>query len=88
MIIDTGRRPDEICQLSLDCLDRDEQGKPVLVYDNIKENRLDRMLPITEPTAAVIVAQQERIRARYPNENPSMVTHSRSHAEPVQSPAG
>lgn len=73
LIIDTGRRPDEICQLRLDCLERDEQGKPVLVYDNIKENRLDRRLPITEPTAAVIVAQQERIRARYPDEAPSKV---------------
>ncbi|ABH00790.1 possible transposase (plasmid) [Rhodococcus jostii RHA1] len=69
LIIDTGRRPDEICQLRLDCLERDEQGKPVLVYTNIKANRLDRRLPITEPTAAVIVAQQERVRARYPNED-------------------
>ncbi|EOM74351.1 transposase [Rhodococcus rhodnii LMG 5362] len=68
LLIDTGRRPDEICQLGLDCLDRDEQGKPVLVYTNFKANRLGRRLPITEATAAVITAQQDRVRDRFPNE--------------------
>jgi hypothetical protein len=68
LIIDTGRRPDEICQLMLDCLDRDEHGKPVLIYDNFKANRPGRRLPITEPTAAVIEQQQRHIRARFPDE--------------------
>jgi hypothetical protein len=31
LMIDTGRRPDEICQLRLDCLTRDGQGKSVLI---------------------------------------------------------
>ncbi|MFB7648058.1 tyrosine-type recombinase/integrase [Streptomyces sp. NPDC056084] len=66
IVIDTGRRPNEICKLPLDCLDRDEDGKPVLVYDNRKALRMGRRLPIAEATAGVIVAQQERTRARFP----------------------
>ncbi|MBF6216165.1 hypothetical protein IU487_34795 [Nocardia puris] len=68
LLIDTGRRPDEICQLKLDCLERDGQGKPVLIYDNRKANRPARRLPIQEATAAVIAAQQQRVRQQFPNE--------------------
>jgi hypothetical protein len=39
----------------------------VLVYDNIKADRLGRRLPISETTAAVITGQQDRIRARFPH---------------------
>ena len=39
----------------------------VLVYDNAKADRLGRRLPITQATAAVITAQQERVRARFPD---------------------
>ena len=39
----------------------------VLVYDNAKADRLDQRLPITRATAAVITAQQERVRARFPD---------------------
>jgi integrase len=67
LLIDTGRRPGEICALPLDCLDRDGDGKPVLVYDNDKAARKARRLPIAESTAAVIGAQQQRVRSRYPN---------------------
>lgn len=66
--MDTGRRPDEICQLGFDCLERDGSGKPVLIYDNIKSNRPGRRLPITESTAGIIVGQQQRVRKRYPTE--------------------
>jgi hypothetical protein len=34
--IDTGRRPEDILGLRLDCLARDHDGAPVLVYDNAK----------------------------------------------------
>ena len=34
LMIDTGRRPEEICALALDCVTRDGTGKPVLIYDN------------------------------------------------------
>jgi integrase len=71
LLIDTGRRPDEICQLKLDCLDRDSDGKPVLVYDNIKNNRKDRRLPVAAATAALIEQQQRRVRARFPDEPPA-----------------
>ena len=67
LAIDTGRRPEEICTLDFDCLTRDDDGMAVLIYDNHKANRPDRRLPIGEQTAAVIVAQQKRVRARYPD---------------------
>ncbi len=68
LVIDTGRRPDEVCQLQLDCLERDAHGKLVLVYDNRKANRPGRRLLIQEATAAVIARQQQRVRARFPDE--------------------
>ena len=52
LAIDTGRRPEEICDLAFDCLARDDDGLPVLVYDNHKANRPGRRLPISEHTAA------------------------------------
>jgi hypothetical protein len=36
LAIDTGRRPKEIATLAFDCLARDGDGAPVLVYDNHK----------------------------------------------------
>jgi integrase len=67
LTIDTGRRPEEICDLPYDCLARDGDGSPVLVYHNHKANRLDRRLPISEATATLITAQQQRVRDRYPH---------------------
>ncbi len=65
--IDTGRRPEDILGLPLNCLDRDKDGGAVLVYDNIKADRLGRRLPISQTTAAVITGQQDRVRARFPH---------------------
>jgi integrase len=67
LAIDTGRRPEEICNLPYDCLARDDDGAPVLVYDNHKANRLGRRLPIGEATATLITTQQQRVRDRYPH---------------------
>lgn len=67
LIIDTGRRPEEICDLAFDCMARDDDGSAVLVYDNHKANRLGRRLPISEHTATVITTQQQRVRDRYPD---------------------
>ncbi|MFJ7209863.1 tyrosine-type recombinase/integrase [Streptomyces sp. NPDC098789] len=71
LLMDTGRRPEEICRLELNCLTRDGQGKPVLLYTNWKEQRIGRQLPIHEPTAKLIIAQQKRVRARFPDRTPS-----------------
>src|SRR6266576_4290053 len=65
-LVDTGRRPEDILGLPLDCLARDADGAPVLVYDNAKAHRLGRRLPVSEATATVITAQQARVRARFP----------------------
>ncbi|MEU2840918.1 site-specific integrase [Streptomyces sp. NPDC007076] len=67
VLIDTGRRPVEICKLAWDCLQRDGDGKPVLIYDNYKSHRYGRRLPIPEATAGLITEQQERVRAQYPD---------------------
>ena len=64
--IDTGRRPEDILGLPLDCLARDKDGAAVLVYDNAKAHRLGRRLPVSEATATVITGQQARVRARFP----------------------
>ena len=66
LVIDTGRRPDEICTLAWDCLTRDSDGSPVLIYDNHKAGRTGRRLPVTEATAALITGQKQRTRDRYP----------------------
>ena len=66
LLIDTGRRPEEICAIGFDCLDRDSDGAPVLVYDNHKAARLGRRLPVSEATAQLITAQQAWTRARFP----------------------
>jgi len=62
LAIDTGRRPEEICNLAFDCLARDDDGLPVLVYDNYKANRAARRLPISEQNATVITTQQHAAR--------------------------
>ncbi|MCX5115247.1 site-specific integrase [Streptomyces sp. NBC_00378] len=67
LLMDTGRRPDEACQLPYDCLDRAEDGTPVLVYDNRKALRLGRRLPIAQATASLIIQQQTRVRTRFPD---------------------
>ena len=67
LAIDTGRRPEEICDLGFDCLAHEADGSPVLVFDNHKAGRLGRRLPIGANTAAVITAQQQRVRASYPH---------------------
>jgi integrase len=66
LAIDTGRRPEEIAALGFDCLARDSDGAPVLVYDNHKAARAQRRLPVSEATATVILAQQQRVRAMFP----------------------
>lgn len=70
VLMDTGRRPDEVCQLPLDCLERDGDGKYVLVYTDYKENRLHRRLPIPDSTAALIRVQQAAVRAAFPDTDP------------------
>lgn len=70
-----GRRTGELCNLHWDCLVYDErvddQGVarryPVLVYDMPKVRVRGYRLPITENEAAIIRAQQERSRSRYPD---------------------
>jgi Phage integrase family len=66
LMMDTGRRPDEICQLRLDCLTRDAHGKPVLIYTDSKNHRPGRRLPVAEATARVIASQQADVHVRFP----------------------
>ena len=71
LMIDTGRRPAEVCALDWDCLARDADGTPVLVYDNSKAHRLRRRLPVSEHTAALITGQKTAVRERFPDTPPA-----------------
>ncbi|HEY2673116.1 MAG TPA: site-specific integrase [Rugosimonospora sp.] len=74
ILIDTGRRPEDVVALPLDCLTSGSDGAPVLIYDNHKANRLGRRLPIPASTADAIRAQQQRVRDRFPDTPPSELT--------------
>jgi integrase len=75
LLADTGRRPNEICILTWDCLDHDsqvdERGQPsklaVLVHDMPKVARTGCWLPIDDQTAELIATQKRRMRERYPD---------------------
>nr|WP_259399495.1 hypothetical protein [Streptomyces rimosus] len=71
LLIDTGRRPDEVNTLGYDCLEQDPDGSPVLVYDNHKAYRLGLRLPVGAETAATVRRQQQRVRERFPATAPS-----------------
>lgn len=55
---DTGRRPGEVVSLAAGCLEADG-GEYALVYDNHKQRRLRRRLPVTTGTAAAIQRWQQ-----------------------------
>ncbi|HUZ26487.1 MAG TPA: tyrosine-type recombinase/integrase [Streptosporangiaceae bacterium] len=67
LLMETGRRPTEVCRLGWDCLGQDSDGKYALIYTDFKANRAGRRLPVTDQTAKVIMGQQDRVRARYPD---------------------
>jgi len=73
LLMDTGRRPAEICTLGWDCLARDADGTPVLIYDNAKAHRLHRRLPISEHTATLITDQKLAVRERFPATPPAQL---------------
>lgn len=78
LLADTGRRPNEICILTWDCLDDDaqpdehgeERKLAVLVHDMPKVARTGCRLPIDEQTAQLVATQKRRIRERYPDTPP------------------
>jgi integrase len=71
LMIDTGRRPAEVCSLEWDCLARDADGSPVLVYDNAKSHRQRRRLPVSEHTATLVTGQKAAVRERFPGTPPA-----------------
>jgi integrase len=79
--IDTGRRPDELCRLRLDCVDHDlfvggdgtQQRLPVLVHDQPKVKRTGVRLPISSDTATTIADQQAAVRAEHPDTPPDQL---------------
>lgn len=67
----TGRRVGEVASLHLNCLDVDEYGKDVLVYDNHKGARMNRRLPLADSQlVAAIRAQQGWVRDRFGDAGP------------------
>src|SRR5713101_4755999 len=69
-----GRRTAELCSLRFACLDYDEhtdedgerRASPVLVHDMPKVVKVGCRLPIHDREAAIIVAQQQKVRAAFP----------------------
>ena len=69
-----GRRTAELCSLRFACLDYDEhigddgqrRASPVLVHDMPKVGKLGCRLPVHDREAAIITAQQARVRAAFP----------------------
>jgi integrase len=63
-LIDTGRRPKEVCALRVGCVTGQNKGGTIeytLTYDNTKAGRDGRTLPITTDTARVLLDwEQER----------------------------
>lgn len=55
---DTGRRPSEVVSLPVACLESSD-GEYALIYDNHKNKRMRRRLPITASTAGVIQQWQD-----------------------------
>src|ERR687887_527394 len=74
LLADTGRRPNEICIIRIDCLDfdteRDETGAEqklgVLLHDMPKVARTGCRLPIDQASVELILAQKRAVQARYP----------------------
>ena len=58
--MDTGRRPGEIVNLPLDCLERDADGGPVLIWDNYKAGRYGRRFT---PPASLRAAAGQHVAA-------------------------
>ena len=64
----TGRRVGEIASLHLECLDVDEHGKAVLIYDNHKAGRLRRRLPLADGALVNAIADQQHwVQGRFPD---------------------
>jgi integrase len=67
----TGRRLGEIASLRVNCLDVDETGKAVLVYDNHKASRMGRRLPIADSALVDAIRDQQRwVTGRFPTTPP------------------
>jgi hypothetical protein len=71
LMIDTGRRPAEVCALDWDCLARNADGAPGLVCDNSKAHRQRCRLPVSEHTAALITVQKNAVREWFPDTPPA-----------------
>ena len=90
LLIDTGRRPAEICMLEWDWPARGADGTPVLVYDNAKAHRMRRRLPVSEHTATLITEQKLAVRQRFPATPPGqpklLPPGASTRSGPVRSP--
>jgi integrase len=66
ILIDTGRRPEEVCQLPWDCLRTSADGKQVLIYTDSKNNRPNQRLPLSDETAQLIRGYRDDVSRRFP----------------------
>ena len=87
-----GRRTAELCSLHFACLDYDEhtdedgerRAGPVLVHDMPKVVKAGCRLPIHDREADIIVAQQQKVRAAFPDPGDRLALFPR----PLKNPEG
>lgn len=67
LLRDTGRRVGEVGALRCDCIWRDNDGSPWLLYDNSKSARLDRRIPIFDSLACSVEQVAAAVTALFPD---------------------
>jgi len=67
LLRDTGRRVGEVAALRCDCIWRDHDGSPWLLYDNSKSARLDRRIPIFDSLAQSVEQTAAEVTALFPD---------------------
>jgi len=67
LLRDTGRRVGEVSTLHCDCIWRDSDGSPWLLYDNVKSARLELRIPVFDSLARSVEQVVAEVTALFPD---------------------
>ncbi|QSR27942.1 hypothetical protein CFH99_20155 [Nocardioides aromaticivorans] len=72
LLAETGRRPNEICNLRPGCVDEGASGGPVLIYTEYKTSggTQTRRLPVTNLVVRLVKEQEAFVAERFPGSDP------------------
>lgn len=79
ILIQAGLRTTDACTLAFDCLLHDGQGAPYLRYVNNKMRR-EAAVPIDAYLEVEVLAQQQRVAARWPDRHPHLFPQLKGNA--------